>query len=334
MAFQSGSQIRPELGRVDYSPITQGAIAGAQGILEGGRSLGQGIASLGKSVGAGIEKYQENQKLSKAMSGDIKATSTLAEALVGLPDAPESIKAGANKALAILSDPKISMQEKSAFATRANKGFIELMGMAEMSSQITARETANRVALQEKTDELLHNKTFLDAIKLNTTPEGTVDVDGIPGVYSQLGGTNPIGLAKGIKALRDLKEEGDFVSTGYSVESGGVSYPVIQTSKGAVQVMRPSTDEKRTAFQRDLEAKVDTIGSIRKMVKDGNIDQAHDTAVALGLKDDAGFPIRREDLGRLFGQEPDKPDSEAKKEQKAPVTRKKYNPSTGQWEAS
>lgn len=55
MAFQTGSQINPALGRVDYTPYMQGAVAGAQ-------SIGQGLASLGQSVGAGIESYYKKKE--------------------------------------------------------------------------------------------------------------------------------------------------------------------------------------------------------------------------------------------------------------------------------
>lgn len=53
--FQTGSQINPALGRVDYTPYMQGAVAGAQ-------SIGQGIASLGQSVGSGIEQFYKKKE--------------------------------------------------------------------------------------------------------------------------------------------------------------------------------------------------------------------------------------------------------------------------------
>jgi hypothetical protein len=55
MAFQTGSQINPALGAINYTPYMQGAVAGAQ-------SIGQGIANLGQSVAQGIEGYYKKKE--------------------------------------------------------------------------------------------------------------------------------------------------------------------------------------------------------------------------------------------------------------------------------
>jgi len=68
MAFQTGSQINPALGAINYTPYMQGAVAGAQ-------AIGQGIANLGQSVATGIEQYrkkQEDKQLSEALYADTK----------------------------------------------------------------------------------------------------------------------------------------------------------------------------------------------------------------------------------------------------------------------
>lgn len=55
MAFQTGSQVRPELGRMDYSGFTQAA--GIQA---------QMLADLGAAIGGGIQMHQQ-KKAQKAM---------------------------------------------------------------------------------------------------------------------------------------------------------------------------------------------------------------------------------------------------------------------------
>ena len=55
MAFQTGSQVRPELGRADLS-----------GFARAGESIGAALASVGKSVGEGVEKYRENKEITIA----------------------------------------------------------------------------------------------------------------------------------------------------------------------------------------------------------------------------------------------------------------------------
>jgi hypothetical protein len=57
-----GSSVNPALGRIDYSPITQGAQSAAQSIQAGGQAYGQMFANLGKQIGGGIEQYQKNKQ--------------------------------------------------------------------------------------------------------------------------------------------------------------------------------------------------------------------------------------------------------------------------------
>jgi hypothetical protein len=70
--FQTGSQINPALGRVDYSAYTQGAVAG-------GQSIGQGIANLGQSIAGGIEQYIKKKEAKKELDDAIVGVTKLAE---------------------------------------------------------------------------------------------------------------------------------------------------------------------------------------------------------------------------------------------------------------
>jgi F0F1-type ATP synthase membrane subunit c/vacuolar-type H+-ATPase subunit K len=54
------SQIRPELGRQDWSPIARGGQAFGQGV-------GQGLAQLGAGIGKAMDER-------KAMKAEVKAT--------------------------------------------------------------------------------------------------------------------------------------------------------------------------------------------------------------------------------------------------------------------
>jgi len=57
-----GSSVNPALGRIDYSPITQGAQSAAQSIQAGGQAYGQMFANLGQQIGSGIQQYQKNKE--------------------------------------------------------------------------------------------------------------------------------------------------------------------------------------------------------------------------------------------------------------------------------
>jgi hypothetical protein len=64
-----GTGIRPELGRIDYTPYMQGALAGSQ-------SIAQGIATLGQIAGKSINDYyakkEEEKKKDEAANSFIK----------------------------------------------------------------------------------------------------------------------------------------------------------------------------------------------------------------------------------------------------------------------
>ena len=51
MAFQTGSQVRPELGRADLS-----------GFARAGESIGAALASVGAQVGGAVKKYAVNKQ--------------------------------------------------------------------------------------------------------------------------------------------------------------------------------------------------------------------------------------------------------------------------------
>jgi len=86
MAFQTGSQINPSLGAINYTPYMQGAVAGSQ-------AIGQGIANLGQSFATSIEKYykkkEEKDLLNQATSwvgNRLNRSPQLAKALGLTPD--------------------------------------------------------------------------------------------------------------------------------------------------------------------------------------------------------------------------------------------------------
>ena len=65
MAFQSGSQVNPALGRTDFTPFLQGAMQGAQAQARGAENIAAGLAGLGQQVASGIEKYYKKEEEKK-----------------------------------------------------------------------------------------------------------------------------------------------------------------------------------------------------------------------------------------------------------------------------
>lgn len=63
MGFQTGSQIRPELGNADYSGFANAANIQAQA-----------LANFGQQIGEGIEKYQKNKEITGVTLASIEGT--------------------------------------------------------------------------------------------------------------------------------------------------------------------------------------------------------------------------------------------------------------------
>lgn len=70
MAFQAGSQVRPELGRADVSAY-----------VEGGRAIGQALASVGQNVGNYMKERKEIKKQESKMEGELKQFQKLGETM-------------------------------------------------------------------------------------------------------------------------------------------------------------------------------------------------------------------------------------------------------------
>jgi hypothetical protein len=65
-----GTGINPSLGRIDYTPYMQGAIAG-------GQSIAQGIASLGQAAGNAIRDYKKKKEEEQNIANTIFSKPTL-----------------------------------------------------------------------------------------------------------------------------------------------------------------------------------------------------------------------------------------------------------------
>jgi len=140
MAFQTGSQINPALGRIDYTPYLQGSIAGSQ-------ALGQGIANLGQGIASGIEQYQKQKKENKMMEAQLKANINSLEGLGAIssslsPQAQEVL----NGIMSKLNDPRTPLVEKLALSQSAQKTVGELINFAMQEKQKQEQTLSQQLA--------------------------------------------------------------------------------------------------------------------------------------------------------------------------------------------
>lgn len=115
MAFQTGSQLRPELSSVDYTPFLQAAGQAAQ-------MQAQGIAQLGSVIGKGIDAYSQNKEREKQAAGIIKAADTMSSGFEPILEKVDPRIATALQDLrSRISDPSLSTLERASAA----KAFME-----------------------------------------------------------------------------------------------------------------------------------------------------------------------------------------------------------------
>ena len=141
MAFQTGSQINPSLGAINYTPYMQGAVAGAQ-------SIGQGIANLGQGIASGIEQYQKQKKENKMMEAQLKANINSLEGLGAiLSNSSPQVQQIYSSTMSKLNDPSTPLVEKIALSQSAQKTVGELLNFGiQQQEKSAAQESENRIA--------------------------------------------------------------------------------------------------------------------------------------------------------------------------------------------
>lgn len=105
-----GQGVQAGLGRVDYTPYLQGAMAGAQGIASG-------ISQIGQAGAKAIDLYQKNKEEEKQALGIIKAANTLTTGFEPILDKIDpKIGAALQDLRARISDPNLSTIERATAA--------------------------------------------------------------------------------------------------------------------------------------------------------------------------------------------------------------------------
>jgi len=132
-----GQGIRPELGAIDYSAYSKGAMQGAQSMQRGMEQLGAGLAQ-------GIEKYAEISKQNKEKDATIKSTVKFLESFQDMPNMSPEFKKVTLDALGALHDPKASRDDLFAISQNAGKQLNMVMGMGKQAfEQTIAKQNAD-----------------------------------------------------------------------------------------------------------------------------------------------------------------------------------------------
>lgn len=152
-----GQGVNPQLGAINYSPILQGSVAGAQMAAQGGSMIGQGLANLGQEVGKGIEKYGEQKKKNALRDGfvssSVKSMVSLSETLRKANDL-DGAKEALASAHAIEAEPDLDKRYAMAQNGLQNYATIHQLGQQALGEKQKAEAAAyyNYLVNGQKTD--------------------------------------------------------------------------------------------------------------------------------------------------------------------------------------
>jgi len=260
MAFQTGSQVRPELGRADVSGFARGGMAIGAGVLQG------------------IQNYQEQKQI----------TSTALSDLEGRMAADPSILTAMQKAGQ--KNPKIAKALKSL-----NEGdykqndVLTLSGFASSLQSTKAAMQADQIRniqLQEAQSEQKEKQISRSAfdMALSASREagtGEVNPAAFSAAYFDQGGRDPNDL-KIIESMQKMK--------GPNLEAIEVGGFTVLTEDGEYKQSFRDGEEATPSAQRVLEFKLEERKRARELYEQGNIQEANDILAVNGYEDAFGRP--------------------------------------------
>jgi hypothetical protein len=269
MAFQTGTQVRPELGRADVS-----------GFARGGAAIGAGILQ-------GIQNYQQQKQITASALSDLEGRMA-ADPLV----LQAMQQAGEN-------NPKLAKSLKNLAEGNFNQSdVLSLDGFASayqkqklVSLQSELAEAKVSAAKQSQKIEAINFNAREQAIAMNTRPDGSVDVAGLGSTYTQLGGRDE----GDIKLFGDMAEQAktgrDPVIKTLNVDG----FQVLLVDGKFMQARGAGGDEADPAQVKVMENKTQQYNKARELYKQGDVAGSKAILVGIGVKDMFGRPAEPEE---------------------------------------
>ena len=134
MGFQTGSQIRPELGNADYSGFANAANIRAQA-----------LANFGQQIGEGIEKYQKNKEITGVTLASIEGILASNPDLIALGQAEEG---SIGKSFKQLQEDG-TLNKRSALEV---KGYLDTIMESRAAQKQSEMDAATLANVQAQTD--------------------------------------------------------------------------------------------------------------------------------------------------------------------------------------
>jgi hypothetical protein len=134
MAYIRGSQIRPELGRTDYTPFLQGAMQGAQSIQRG---VEQGLSTIEKGMQEGAKRKSQE----KIMKGTVDATIKELDSIAAVYGQNNIVRTQVESYRNMFNDPNAPLETKFAASQQAQQGikFLQQFGAAGVEQHVDSQ---------------------------------------------------------------------------------------------------------------------------------------------------------------------------------------------------
>ena len=282
MAFQTGSQVRPELGRADVSGFARGGMAIGAGVLQG------------------IENYQEQKQITSTALSDLEGRMAADPSIL-----PAMQQAGQN-------NPKIAKALKSLQeGDYKQKDVLSLSGFASSLQSTKAAMQANQlreIQLQEAQSEQKEKQISRSALDMafsasREAETGEINPAALSAAYFDQGGRDPNDL-KIIESMQKMKGPNLEV-----IEMGGYT---IVTQDGNYMTSSRNGEEADPSAQRLLEFKLGERKRARELYEQGNTQEANDILAVNGYKDAFGRPQSAEKaFGPLDPEDPKDPNNDS-----------------------
>ena len=251
MAFQTGSQVRPELGRADVSGFARGGMAIGAGVLQG------------------IENYQEQKQITSTALSDLEGRMAADPSIL-----PAMQKAGQK-------NPKIAKALKSLQeGDYKQNDVLALSGFAGSLQSTKAAMQANKIReiqLQEEQFEQKEkqiNRSALDMALSASRGAGTGEINpaALSAAYFDQGGRDPNDL-KIIESMQKMK--------GPNLEVIEMGEFTIVTQDGKYMTSSRNGEEPSSKTLETMEGQLAKIKEARELYNEGNEEDANDILAIL-----------------------------------------------------
>ena len=280
MAFQTGSQVRPELGRADVSGFARGGMAIGAGVLQG------------------IENYQEQKQITSTALSDLEGRMAGDASIL-----PAMEQAGQK-------NPKIAKALKSLQeGDYKQRDVLTLSGFASSLQSTKAAMQANKIReiqLQEEQFEQKEKQISRSAFDMALSASrgagtGEINPAALSAAYFDQGGRDPNDL-KIIESMQKMK--------GPNLEAIEVGPFTVLTQDGKFMQSFRDDGEVSPSQQRLLEYKLGERKRARELYEQGNTQEANDILAVNGYEDAFGRPQSAEKaFGPLDPEDPKDPNN-------------------------